>query len=185
MKYPTKVEEEVLLQNSIKLEKEKLMNNVSLYRKYLAKQTDISYSIEEADKLYGTIIGLLFKNFYGCNSTTLKANLKRNHNVKIPENNIIYIMNTTHLNYYLLMLQSINKFLDKNPDTSIENIIKITTTISTVAQDHFYEENDNTKGVMPFNHLVSVAKSEMKKSYSNKFDSPYEQTTLEGFVKKR
>ena len=182
MKYDKTTEMEVLLQNQIKLEKKTLIDNIRIYREYLCK-LNVDYNKEDYDrinKLYGTVLGLLFKNFYGCNSSELKKSLRNPNGIKIYENEIMYVMNVTHLKYYLAMLKSINDYMDKYPATDINSLESKAGFISTKALEHFYQENETTKGIMPFDNLVETAKKAQAKK-----ESQYNQTILKGFERKK
>lgn len=187
MKYDKKIETEVILQYLIKEQKEKLMNNITLYRMFLFAQ-NVKYTkenVNEIYKLYGTVIGLLFKNFYGFNSGEMKTILKQ-VNIKVPGNNIIYIMDENHLKYNLSMLQSMNNYMDNNPETSIEEIIKVATSISTTAQEDFC--NTNKEGELPYNNLVFINKYEPtndKKPRKKENKNTALQMTLEEIIRKR
>lgn len=182
MKYDKTTVTEVLLQKRIELEKKALMDNIEIYRKYLY-QLSVNYNKDDyarINKLYGTIIGLLFKNFYGCNSTELKKILRNPNGIKICDNEIMYVMNSTHLKYYLSMLKSMNNYIDKHPTTDIDSLESKAGFISTQALNHFYQENETTKGIMPFNNLVETAKQAQVKK-----EVQYEQTVIKGFERKK
>lgn len=122
---------------------------------------DISFKLREKlpkhfsyDKAYGKAIGELTSGMYGLTSKEIKDSYRKN-NIKIPGDNILYLMNEEHLKYRIICLYIINNYSNMYNKNEYDLFINKCKLIGNISKELFMEFN----GERPYYNLFKLSKS--------------------------
>ena len=134
--------------------KEELLDGIISISKILMNMLPEKYSFNKA---YGNALGELNKGMYGLNSARIKDNF-RNNNIKIPKDNILYLMNEEHLKYRLISLHIINNYSNMYNKDEYDLFIDKCKLTGILSKELFIEQNNEK----PYYNLFNINKSSTK-----------------------
>lgn len=149
--------------------KEELINGILDMSKNLQEKLPQHFSYNKA---YGKALGELTRGMYGLTSKEIKDNYRKN-NVKIPNDNILYLMNEEHLKYRLIGLYIINNYSNMYNKNEFDLFIDKCKLVGLVSRDLFMEQQKekpyyNLFNLNKNNHNVKVSPNALKGKYQLK-----------------
>lgn len=173
-----------------KYSKDELLSGVLDISKVLREKLPKHFSF---DKAYGKALGEFTKGMYGLTSKEIKDSYRKN-NVKIPNDNILYLMDEEHLKYRLIALYIINNYSNMYNKNEYDMFIDKCKLIGLISKELFKEQHKespyyNLFNLSKNNHNVKVSKNVLQGNYKLDKESPFivieEQTSLFSTSRKR